>query len=116
MQTPLQIDFHNMDHSPAVEAKLRERAAKLETMFDRITGCRVVVEAPHRHSRKGKLYNVRIELDVPGKVIVANRNGPKDHAHEDIYVAIRDAFDAVTRQLEDHARVIRGEVKTHGED
>ncbi|MSO70958.1 MAG: ribosome-associated translation inhibitor RaiA [Alphaproteobacteria bacterium] len=115
MQNSLQIDFHNMDHSPAVEERLRERAGKLDHIFDRIIGCRVVIEAPHRHSRKGKLYSVRIDLSVPGKEFVANRNGSKDHAHEDVYVAIRDAFDAITRQLEDYVRVQRGDVKTHVE-
>jgi len=114
MQIPLELSFHNMDQSDAVEANVRERAAKLERYFDRIIGCRVVVEAPHKHSRKGKIYEVRIDISVPGKEIVVNRNGPKNHAHEDIYVAIRDAFNAAGRQLEDHARKVRGEIKNHG--
>ena len=113
MQIPLELAFHNMDRSDAVEANVRERAAKLERHFDRILGCRVVIEAPHKHNRKGKIYEVRIDLSVPGREILVNRNGPKNHAHEDVYVAIRDAFNAATRQLEDHARKIRGEVKTH---
>ena len=113
MQTPLQITFHNMDHSPAVEARVRERAEKLDTLFDRITGCKVVIEAPHKHQRKGKLFNVRIDLTVPGKEIIANRDSGQNHAHEDVYVAIRDAFAAISRQLEDYARVLRGDVKSH---
>lgn len=113
MQIPLEITFHNMDHSDAVDANIREKAAKLERYFDRIIGCRVVVEAPHKHSRKGKMYEVRVDISVPGKEIVVNRNGPKNHAHEDVYVAIRDAFAAAGRQLEDHAQKIRGDVKTH---
>jgi len=113
MQTPLQIAFQNMDPSPAVEARVREKVEKLETYFSRIVGCRVVIEAPHKHHRKGKLYNVRVDVTVPGKEIVATRNGSKNHAHEDVYVALRDAFDAIGRQLEDHARVIRGDVKSH---
>ena len=113
MQIPLEVTFHNMDHSDAVDANVRERAAKLERYFDRIIGCRVVVEAPHKHSRKGKIFEVRIDVSVPGKEIVVNRNGHNNHAHEDVYVAIRDAFNAMGRQLEDHARKSRGEVKTH---
>ena len=113
MQIPLEVTFHNMDHSDAVEANVRERAAKLERYFDRIVGCRVVVEAPHKHSRKGKIFEVRIDVSVPGKEIIVNRNGVNNHAHEDVYVAIRDAFNAAGRQLEDHARKIRGDVKTH---
>jgi cold shock CspA family protein len=72
----------------------------------------VVIEAPHQHQRKGKLYVVRIDLTVPGEEIAVTRSGPKDHAHADVYVAIRDAFDSARRLLEDHARRFRGDVKT----
>lgn len=113
MQIPLEVTFHNMDRSDAVEANIREKADKLERYFDRIVGCRVVVEAPHKHGRKGKMFEVRIDVSVPGKEILVNRAGPKNRAHEDVYVAIRDAFAAAGRQLEDHARKVRGEVKTH---
>lgn len=113
MQVPLQIDFQNMDRSDAVETKVRERAEKLEQFFPRVIGCRVTVVAPHRHHRKGKLYEAHIDVDVPGKHILVNHTGPKNHAHEDVYVALRDAFDAAQRQLEDHARKIRQKVKHH---
>ena len=113
MQVPLQISFRNMHPSDAVEARVREKAARLEKYFDRIISCRVIVEAPHRHHRKGKLYTVRIDLTVPGRELVVTRNNSEDHAHEDVYVALRDAFNAAARQLEDHARKARGEVKTH---
>lgn len=113
MQLPLQISFRNMDPSEAVEARVREKAAKLERYIDRIMGCRVVVEAPNRRGRKGKLYHVRIDITVPGHEIVVNREAPANHAHEDVYVAVRDAFDAAARQLEDHSRRRRGAVKAH---
>jgi ribosomal subunit interface protein len=99
MQIPLQISFRNMDPSPAVEAIVREKAAKLDRFFDRIVSCDVTIEAPHRHHHKGKLYKVRIDIGMPGN---------------DVNVAIRDAFDAAVRQLEDHARKLRGDVKSHG--
>jgi ribosomal subunit interface protein len=113
MQIPLQISFRNMDPSPAVEARIRERAAKLERFHGRITGCTVVVEAPHRHHHKGKLYTVRIDIGVPGKNVVVDRGKPINHAHEDVYVAVRDAFDAAVRRLEDQTRKMRGSVKAH---
>ncbi|MEX2631984.1 MAG: HPF/RaiA family ribosome-associated protein [Tistlia sp.] len=113
MQTLLQIAFHGMDPSPAVEARIRERVARLERLFDRLVSCRVVVEAPHRHGRQGKLYRVKVLIGVPGHDIEVAHNKPLDHAHEDVYVAIRDAFDAAGRRLEDYARRIRGDVKTH---
>lgn len=106
-QTPLQINFRDMRPSPAVEARIREKAARLERFSDRIVSCRVTVEQRSRHQRKGKLYNVRIEIGVPGNDIFVGRVGPQDHAHEDVYVAIRDAFDAATRQLEDDVRRMR---------
>ena len=115
MQIPLQISFDGMEPSPAVEARIREKAAKLERFYDRIVGCRVVVEAPHRHQHKGKLYNVRIDISVPGKRLQVGHTGPHNQTHEDIYVAMRDAFNAAGRLLEDHARRMRGEVKTHAE-
>ena len=113
MDIPLQVSFRDMEPSPAVEARIREKADGLERFFDRIVGCRVVVEAPHRHSHKGKLFGIRIDIHLPGKDLVVNRSGSQNHAHEDVYVAIRDAFDAATRQLEDHARKVRSDVKAH---
>lgn len=114
MKIPLEIVFRNMDRSDAIEARVREKAERLERHSDSITRCRVAVEAPHRHQSHGKLYKVAIELGVPGHQIIVNHAGPQDHAHEDVYVAIRDAFAAATRQLEDHVRMRRGEVKHHG--
>jgi ribosomal subunit interface protein len=103
MQTPLEITFRGMAPSEAVEARIREKVAWLERFYDGITGCNVVVEAPHHHSRKGNLFAVSIELSVPGgPSIVAGRVHHDDHAHEDVYVAIRDTFDAARRRLQDH--------------
>ena len=113
MQIPVQITFRGMETSPTVESRIREKAAKLDSLYDRITSCRVVVEAPHRRHHKGKLYLVKIDMTVPGGELVVNTEHRNNHAHEDIYVAVRDAFDALRRQLEDHIRERRGEVKTH---
>jgi ribosomal subunit interface protein len=113
MQTPLEITFRNMDHSDAVEARIREKVEKLEQVYDRITACRVRVEAINRQHTKGNLFQVNIELSVPGKQVVVDRNPGKNHAHEDVYVAVRDAFNAARRRLEDHSRRKSGKVKTH---
>jgi len=113
MKLPLQITFKGMDPSPAIEARIRERAQKLERFYDRIMSCRVVVEAPHRHHYKGNLYHIALDLTVPRGEIVVNRNDERNHAHEDVHVAIRDAFAAAARQLEDYGRKQRGDVKVH---
>ncbi len=110
---PLQITFRGMDPSAAVETKVRQKAEKLERFSDHLMSCRIVIEAPHRHHHKGKLYHVRIDLGVVGGELVVAHEGPLDHAHEDVYVAIRDAFNATVRRLEDYERKRRGKVKTH---
>jgi len=110
---PLQITFRNMDPSDAIEGHVRQKAEKLERFSDHLMSCRVVIEAPHRHHRTGKLYNVRVDLGVVGSEFAVTREGPVNHAHEDVHVAIRDAFDAVARRLEDYERRRRGKVKAH---
>jgi len=115
MQLPLQITFRNLDASPTVEAKVRERAEELERFHPGIISCRVVIEPATRRQHQGGLYHIRVDLKVPGKEIVVKRDPSEHHAHEDIYVAVRDAFDATRRQLEDHARHRRGDTKTHAE-
>lgn len=113
MQLPLQITFRNVPPSKAVEAKVRERAEKLERITDNIMACRVTVEAPHKHHYKGSTFQVRIDLTVPGNEIVVSRDPGLNHAHENVYVAVRDAFNAVRRQLEDYVRQRQGKVKHH---
>lgn len=115
MQTPLQITFRNLASAPAVEALIRERVASLERCCGRIITCRVVVEESTRRPHRGKLYHLRITLTVPGREIVVARDPAGHHAHEDILVAVHDAFNAVRRQLEDYARLARADVKTHEE-
>jgi len=113
MRQPLQINFRDIPQSDAVEARVREKAGKLDKFYDQIMSCSVMIEAPHTHHHKGNLYHVRIDLTVPNGEIVVNRD-PKEHqAHEDVYVAIRDAFDAARRRLQDYARKQRGDVKSH---
>jgi ribosome-associated translation inhibitor RaiA len=104
MHAPIQIVFHRMESSAAVEADVRRRLAKLEGASSRITSCRVAIEAPHRRHQQGRIFQVRVEIHVPGGHIVTGRSSDEHHAHEDVYVAVRDAFRAARRRLEDHAR------------
>ena len=108
MQLPLQVTYRYMERSDALDARIRDKAAKLEAFHPHVTSCRVSVEERHRHHLQGKQFTVSIDLRVPGHELVVNR----DH-HEDVYVAVRDAFDAAGRKLEDLARLQRGDVKAH---
>ena len=113
MEVPIQITFHQLERSEAIAANVREHARKLEKYFDGIVACRVAIEAPHHHHASGNQFRVRIEVSVPGEKLVANREPDQHHAYTDVYVAIRDAFDAMRRQLDDYGRRLRGEVKRH---
>ncbi|HXV60248.1 MAG TPA: HPF/RaiA family ribosome-associated protein, partial [Vicinamibacteria bacterium] len=113
MEHPVQITCRGFDLTEALERAVQERANKLETFFDKIESCQVVVEAPHRHHRKGNLYHVRIRLTVPGEEIVVSRDPPEHAENEDIHLVINDAFKETTRRLEDYVRRRRGKVKQH---
>lgn len=108
MQIPLQISLHGIRHSETLYQAIRDKAEKLDRYYEHITSCRVVLELNGRHKRHGKELNVRIDLKVPGGEIVVTR----EH-DEDLQVALRDAFDAARRKLEDYARQQRGDVKHH---
>jgi ribosomal subunit interface protein len=111
MQVPLEITFRGFPHSDAVETKVREKVAKLEQFCDNIISCKVAVSAEHHHQHQGNLYSVMIDVAVPQKHIVVSRDHHDKQAHEDLYVALRDAFEVAKRQLEEYVRINRGEVK-----
>ncbi len=113
MELPLQLQFRNRDPSPAIEAAVRKHVDKLKSFNGDIISCRVAIESPHKHQYKGKLYHVVVDIRVPGKEIVVSRAPDDQQAHEDVYVAIRDAFDAARRQVQDFVKIRRGRVKSH---
>ena len=104
MERALQITFRNLDPSQAMEADIRKRAEKLAKCYNGIIGCRVAIEAQHKRHQRGNHYHVRVDVTVPGRELVASREPDEHHAYTDIYVAIRDAFGMMRRQLEDFAR------------
>ncbi len=113
MKTPLQVTFRDVAPPALVTDYVEERALSLENYAPEIISCKVIVESPHRRHSDGTIYHVRINIAVPGSEIVVGRDPPGKHAHEDLLVAIRDAFDAARRQLEDYVRLRRGRVKHH---
>lgn len=113
MQTQPQVSFDDLPIDEQVRDAALDHVAQLERVYDKITGCHVVIAQPHRHHREGRLYSVRVDLVVPGGELVVNHNHPVDHAHEDVYVALRDSFLAARRQLEEHVRRYHGGEKRH---
>jgi len=132
MKSELQITFRDMKPSKEVEEWIRAEAAKLDTLYNQVMGCRVVVELPHRHHRKGSPYHIRIDLTVPQGEIVVKRepslsararhlgelelrkHGEVKIPHKDLRQAINDAFRTAGRRLQDYARRQRGDIKSHG--
>ncbi len=113
MQKPLTLTFRHIDSSPAVNEVIRKRVDKLEQFYDRIIHCDVMLEAPRHHAPHGFPFEIRIELSVPGKNIVVRSTSRMHHPNVDAYSAIRRAFDATERRLEDYARINRHHVKRH---
>ena len=113
MKLPLQITWRNIEKSAAIDADIRAKAEKLDQFYEHIMSCRVVVEAPHKHHHKGNLYRLHLDIKVPDNEIVVTRDPSAHSAHEDMYVAIHDAFDAARRQLQDYVRIRRGQTKLH---
>jgi cold shock CspA family protein/ribosome-associated translation inhibitor RaiA len=131
MKSQLQITFRNMEPSKEIEEWIRAQAAKLDLLYSQLMGCRVMVEIPHRHHRKGSPYHIRIDLTVPQGEIVVKREPSlsaqarhlgereiKKHAevkipHKNLRIAIDEAFKAAGRRLQDYARRQRGDTKSH---
>jgi cold shock CspA family protein/ribosome-associated translation inhibitor RaiA len=116
MQIPVEVTYKGLAPTASLDARIAEWIEKLERVFPRIVRCQVFVETLSRHHRHGGQFHVRVRLTVPGGEIIASHDPGPDGAHEDVYVALRDTFTAVRRQLEDfvHARLGR-DVKAHAE-
>jgi|RhiMetdeSRZDD1v2_1073273.scaffolds.fasta_scaffold82455_6 ribosome-associated translation inhibitor RaiA len=104
MNTLPEITFHGIEKSEAIERRVLEKVAKLERHFGRMTRCRVVIEAPNRSPEKLKIFQIKIEISLPRRqpiVITHERTG--SHAHDELPLLIREAFDAALRKVDDMA-------------
>ena len=113
MKNELSITYRDFESTPALEDAIRSRVEKLEHICDDIVSCHVILEEAHKHKHQGNLFSVHIDLTVPGKELAVTRSPDADHAHEDAYVAIRDAFESMRRQLTEYQQKRRGQVKRH---
>lgn len=105
---PIQITIRDIPGSQALEEHIRKKAEKLTQFYQQIQSCHVVVDLPQKHKHQGKLFSVHIDLGVPGKELVVDSK-----QNEDVYIAVRDAFNALRRQIGDYAHRRRGDVKGH---
>jgi cold shock CspA family protein len=114
MQVPLEIIFRNSEHSETLRSEIEREAKRLEKFYRRITSCHVTVIAPQTRHRHGGLFEINIRVAMPEhKDILVNKTHGDVHEHEYVAVAIKDAFDAAQRQIEDAVREMRGQVKPH---
>lgn len=113
MDVPVEIAFRHLESSEAVEQRIHEHIEKLKQVFDRLVSCRVTVELVSGH-RKGRKFSVTVEANVPGKAhFVGHSSTDEAHLHDDVYLAMRDAFAAVRRQLQEYARKVRTEKRSN---
>lgn len=116
MQVPVQVSFHGLDHSDAVEERVREKVGKLEQFCSDIISCRVTIELHHKNTsnahRKGEPYHIALSVSVPGDELVVKQSpkGDELHEHEDVGIALRDAFQAMERQVKDYVERRRATV------
>jgi len=113
MRVTPEISFRNFEATNGIRDLINEEVAKLETFYDRIIGCSVMMEVPHRRHEEGNLYHVRVRMTIPGRQLVVSRDPSGRHAHADPYLAVRDAFAAMRRRLDEYAQKRRGKVKTY---
>ena len=113
MKVPIQVSFKNMDHSDAIEELVNKHAAKLDQNFDKITSCRVVIEEPHKRHTKGNLYQVKLDITLPGDEIIIKKEANDRGNSDDIQIALKDAFEVASRMLQEYANKKRGYVKRH---
>lgn len=129
MNLPIQITYRNMEPHPGADEMIRGAATKLDHFFHHITSCRVMVEVPHRHHKRGRHFHVRIEIGVPGKELVVtrepsrkttrmrNKKWTRNHEvqgpRKDFSFAVNDAFKEARRRVQDYTRCLRGDVKLH---
>ena len=110
---PVQIVFQKMRPSKAVQDDIKTRAYKLMRYCNRIMHCHVLVEIINRHHHQGKLFHICVDVHIPNMQLVVSRSSAENHAHEDVYVALRDAFDALGRQLKNYTLKQKGKQKHH---
>lgn len=113
METPLELSFQHVEPTEEIKALVREKADQLDGIYNGITSCHVYIRAPHQSQQTGDLFEITIEVRIPGKELVVRRHQDDQPERAHLKVAIRDAFDAMQRELKSASRKLQGDVKHH---
>lgn len=114
MQVPLVMTFKGIARIGAMKALVQELSKKVERYCDHVTSCRVAIEKDQSSQRTGRPFRVRIDMTVPpGHELVVRRESSEGEGLEPLGTLVRDAFQAVARQLKDLTAKQRFEVKHH---
>lgn len=112
MQTPAQIEFEGTDASAELQAAIDQHVAELEDRFGRVTAARIMVRGPGDRHQTGGQYQISIRLALPdGREVHVGRTPKEDERYADLTFAVDSAFKRARRQLQDQARIMRGDVK-----
>jgi cold shock CspA family protein/ribosome-associated translation inhibitor RaiA len=113
MEIPLEITYRGVQKTDGIESLIREKAAKLDRICDKLISCRVAVESPQQHQNSGSPFRVRINMRIPpGHELVVRRESSKGDIHDPLHTVLRTAFEAAYRQLKEHTEKKQGDVKT----
>ena len=108
MKQALEISARDVHINDETQELIRDKASKLDRLYDQIVGCRVKVDMPHRSQRSGMMYSVRIDITVPGGELIVKRE-----PDQDLHAAIVNSFEIAQRRIKEYAQKQRGDVKTH---
>lgn len=115
MQIPLQIRYHNTDPDDRIDALIRDRVDRLESLFPGVISCRVAVDVPQKALARQERKQIRVDLRVPGEEIAVTREPKGDEVARSVETTVGETFDEVRRRLQDYARRMQGHEKAHAE-
>lgn len=114
MIRPVEIHFHDVPHSDALEEHIRELAGHLDRFHSNITACVVHLEQPHRHRSNKAGFRVGIEVVIPHQgELTVSKSSDHHEVHDNFYQVVDEAFEAMVKRLKRITAKARGEVKHH---
>lgn len=117
MQTPLEITYQHVSRSDWIDDYVKSRVAKLEHFNRDIVSCRVTIEQTQSPHRTGNPYRALVEVSLPAKgELVAEKTDKVVDPHVQLRPIIRNAFEAMEKQLKKQTAKRDGKVKQQFND